>query len=839
MCRPLKRVTNRTILLIVSCIFTLISYSQQKVIKGYIKDNLNDEHIPFASISFQVAKSGKLSDSSGAFKFYLDKWPSDTLVVTYVGYKDFKLALTPDFIKQNTNGDTLDIIIPMDRGKYETTIVVKRKIDRGLLLWRRIVKRKPYNDRYRFDNYSYELYNKLELDLNRINKERLKEIKLLKPFGFILENADTSNGSTYLPVFLTETLSDYYAKKSPFKSREIIKASKTLGVQNESVTKFLGGTDQNVNIYANFIPVFDKQFVSPLSDNGDAYYHYKILDTQYVAKRRFIHVSFTPKRRGENTFDGDCWVHDTTYAIQKMNLFLSKDANINFVEKLSLIQEYTMINDTAWFIAKDKFVADIAPIGKTRFGVIGRKTTTYRNPQFNVPSIEDQINHNKIKQEVVIEPNARDQADSFWMQNRHEELNKNEKSIYSMIDTLQKMPLFQKYTNTITFLATGYKSIGNWDIGPWYNWFTYNSLEGFRMRMDLSSNYGFNKNLLLHGYLAYGFVDHQFKYKADAMYIFKRNPRLSVYGSYTKDLENGQINYGEISPDNIFAIAIRKPGVPLKFMKVEEYRLDIFKEWLSGFSIAPSVVRKTFDPIQNLPPKSLYPDGKGESLNNFETSIMFRFAYLEKFLESHFYRVSMGSPYPIVEFKYSKGFSGVFNSNYNYHKLFGSVYDYVKIPPYGSIYYNFFGGRTYGTLPYMLLDVLPGNEMYYYNKYAFSLMNRFQYITDRYAGAIFEHNFGNGLFRFIPFTRKLKFRQFYNFKFIVGDLSKENYDLNFNNGYNSFRSLGGKPYMEIGTGVDNILKFFRIDLVWRVLPRPLPDNHIERFGVFGSFRLGF
>ena len=27
--------------------------------------------------------------------------------------------------------------------------------------------------------------------------------------------------------------------------------------------------DQNVNVYNNFIPVFNKQFVSPASDNGD------------------------------------------------------------------------------------------------------------------------------------------------------------------------------------------------------------------------------------------------------------------------------------------------------------------------------------------------------------------------------------------------------------------------------------------------------------------------------------------------------------------------------------------------------------------------------------------
>ncbi len=48
----------------------------------------------------------------------------------------------------------------------------------------------------------------------------------------------------------------------------------------------------------------------------------------------------------------------------------------------------------------------------------------------------------------------------------------------------------------------------------------------------------------------------------------------------------------------------------------------------------------------------------------------------------------------------------------------------------------------------MLLDVAPGNEIYYYDKYAFNLMNRYEYLNDRYAGINFEHNFGNGLFPF-------------------------------------------------------------------------------------------
>ncbi len=200
-------------------------------------------------------------------------------------------------------------------------------------------------------------------------------------------------------------------------------------------------------------------------------------------------------------------------------------------------------------------------------------------------------------------------------------------------------------------------------------------------------------------------------------------------------------------------------------------------------------------------------------------------------------RSSLGSDYPIIKLKYTKGWAGVLKSSYNYHKLDLDIDDYLKVPP-GNIYYDLFAGKIFGTLPYPLLTIHPGNEIYYYNKYAFNLMNRFEYISDKYAGFNIEHNIGNGLFRYIPITRKLKFRQFYSIKGLVGSLSDANQQLNFV-GTQSFKTLNNKMYMEVGTGVDNILKVLRFDLVWRVLPQPLPKEKVNRFGIFGSFRLAF
>lgn len=815
--------------------------AQSKILKGLIKDVHSDERIPFASMQFVKGGMGKLSDSAGSFVFRFDEWPLDTIKVTYVGYADFFLTIDSALISRAKN-NVLDLSINLERGKYTTEVIVRQKIDKGYLMWKRIVKRKAKNDRYRFENFSYELYNKLEVDIKNIKKEKWQNLPFVKKFNFVLNNIDTTEeGNTFLPVYLTEAISDYYFQKSPRRRREVFKGTKTIGVNNESVSRFLGGMDQNINFYSNFIPVFDKLYVSPISDNGDNYYRYKVLDSQFVNNRRLIHMSFTPKRKGENTFEGDCWVHDTSWAIQKMNLRLTKDANINYVDKLSLIQEFELINDTTWFLSRDKFVVDLSLSGEKALSAIGKKSTTYRNILVNNAAVTTELDKNKLIEETILPPSAHQAADSFWVGARHEELSKNEKAIYQTIDTLLKMPAFRRTTRTLNFLATGYLNIGNYEIGPWFNWVTANQQEGFRTRFDLATNKYFSKKWLFHGYLAYGFKDQEFKYQADAMYMISKSPRTYIFASHKHDFDRGQQYYDEISSDNIFALTIRKSDVPIKFLMTDETKIDFFHERKSGFSVTLSGARKEYNPTRNLPYKTLFADNKGDSnIITSEFSVRLRYAYLEKFLESTFNRYSLGSDYPIVELRYTRGFSGVMQSKYDYHKLSLSVSDYSNIPPFGTFYYNIFAGRTWGKLPYMLLDVAPGNEMYYYNKYAFNLMNRFDYLHDRYAGINVEHNFGNGIFKFIPLTRKWKFRQFWTAKALWGSLSEENklYNMPAGSDY-VFQSLDGKPYLEVGTGVDNIFKLFRIDLVWRVLPRPLPSDAVKRFGVFGSFRLAF
>ncbi len=192
---------------------------------------------------------------------------------------------------------------------------------------------------------------------------------------------------------------------------------------------------------------------------------------------------------------------------------------------------------------------------------------------------------------------------------------------------------------------------------------------------------------------------------------------------------------------------------PVKNIKVNEKRLEYFHETLPWMSNLVAVVHKSTLPLRNLIPlDSFKTSSNANPLTTFEVSLRLRFAWLERFLETSFYRTSLGSIYPVGEINITQGFPGVLKSGYSYTKLNASISDNVKIPPFGNLSWNVYGGKTFGTLPYTMLDIAPGNEMHYYNKYAFNMMNRWEFIHDKYAGVNLEHNIGNGIFRYVPQT---------------------------------------------------------------------------------------
>ena len=807
-----------------------------------VVSRMSGEKIAFASVSWKRSGNGCVTDSNGAFVIY-PRFKEDTLVVSHVGYSEYYLPVL-------LNGDHNSMTVVLtEKGGNE--IVVNKKYNRGLVWWKKIVQHKPTNDPRRSRNFSCELYKKMEMDLTNISSEAFAKVKLLKPFQFLSAFMDSiSENKNFLPVFMKETISKYWVKTDPASKREQVEAFRTSGLKNEVVLHFIDGLKQEIDVYDNSIILFGKEFISPLSDDASSYYNFKAADTQYINNRRFLHLCFTPKIAGENNFTGDCWIDYATWAVSVIQLKVSETANINYVNKLQIKQEFERTANNNWIFSKNQFIVEIAPLTKNKIAFIIRQTSMYRHVKIQEDQAAMVFPVSDTNDEVVMDDSAKDRNEEYWEQNRPEPLTSNEKNVYKMMDTLNNMSLFRKYRATADFILSGRKQIGKLEIGPWYKWISTNQMEKVRLRFDLATSEKFSKATYLHGYIAYGVRDNQINGGLDFRHRFQGHGGYSVQGYYLHDLNNGGTDKGGVglTQDNMFSQLVRKPGVPQKYYHVDEYLLDFGKEWPCKFSVHTFLKRGSYETYAPLPPQKDLSNNQKDILNT-EAGINLRYAPGEKKISSYRKDYCYNGNQPILDFSWAHGIPGVFSSMYQYNRIFAQVSQKFRIPRWGTIDYRVYGGRIMGdAMPFMLLEVHPGNDIFYYSKQSFNLMNRFEYLSDRYAGFSIEHDFEKRLVNLVPFLRKTNVRQFWNLKAVWGDLSASNKILNCReySGY-AMRSLNGRPYIEIGTGLDNLFRYFRVDCIWRLspsMPGPVgsPDNYqvpAAHFGVFGSFHIQF
>lgn len=813
--------------------------AQVKYVQGTVLSRSTHEPIALASITWKHRGTGTITDSAGNFRITRGHTP-DTLLVSCVDYMPASIPFG--------HKDTAAIVVQLYERQAEKVEVLAR-YNRGLIWWRQIVRARSANDPQKANSLSCDLYRKLEVDLNNITRAGLASRRFLRPFAFIADNIDTaSEKSPFLPVFIKETQSRYYSSTHPRKKREEIIATRTSGLNNPSVLHVIEGLQQSVNIYDNYITLFGKEFISPLSSAGDAHYHYKGADTQYIDGQRYLHLFFSPKHPGENTFSGNCWIHQPTWGILNIHLDISSTANINFVNRLSIRQEFTRQGDSSWVFTRDQFIAEISPLKKDRLSLIARQTNHYSRVRVNQPETTLALEKSSIS-DLVVEPLQNKTIDpSRWDSLRPEPLTINEQKVYKMVDTLKSIPLFQSYVHTVELIVDGHKKFGKIEIGPWYKWISGNQRERLRLRFDLGTTEEFSKQLRLHGYLAYGTADKKFKGQLDAHYKFPGNGGYSVQAAWWHDLDNGRTRDGEegVTSDNLFSQLIRRPGIRQKFLQEDVVRTSVGKEWPNAFSINASISRSSYTTFNPLPPQKIISPNHDDIIST-EVGLKLRYAPGEKKTTTARRERRRSGDNPIFEATAAAGLPHVAGGQYSYQKAKAAITQNIHLPGWGQLYYQVYGGKIWGKpLPFMLLEMHPGNEIFYYSQQAFNLMSRFEYVSDRYAGFIVEHHFDKKLLRLLPLLRRTNVRQFWNCKAVWGDLSPENKRLNrWEYGTYHMRSLNGRPYVELGTGLDNLFTYFRLDCVWRfaptqptnlLLPPPKPK---AAFGVFGSVHLQF
>ena len=422
--------------------FVLVSLSHAQITKimGTITSSINGEPIPFVNVYFAGTTIGATSDFEGEYAIETFS-PGDSLTASYVGYIPSSQIVSPGKFQQ------IDFIMDPDEIMLNEVVILPGENPAEVLL-RKVIENKENNNKKEFEAYEYEVYSKVQFDANNIT-EKLQERKLIKPFEFIFDYMDTStlNGKAYLPI---------YYRKSPKERIEIIKASKLSGVENESITQFLGDLNSNVNIYDNYITLFQKNFVSPVANFGLSFYKYYLVDSMFIDQQWCYQLMFKPRRKQELTFSGTFWIHDTTFAVKKVEMEMARDLNLNFVSASMIRQEYKLVDGKYWMLTKDYLMGDFNFTKKSRtIGVYGHKTTSSRNFVFDKARDDDFYKSPVI---VVVEDDAMEKDDLFWEIARHDSLTKRENGIYEMIDSIKGVPLFE------TYMDLGYGEISNWAL---------------------------------------------------------------------------------------------------------------------------------------------------------------------------------------------------------------------------------------------------------------------------------------------------------------------------------------------------------------------------------------
>lgn len=821
--------------LILSLLLCSIEAFAQTKVGGRVFDNFN-QPVPFANVIFKNSNEGTITDENG--RFYLESNSTYTTVIfSFVGYQTKEVELD----KRTTY--EMRILLEEESSELGEIVLFGGKLSKkdnpAIDILRKIWENRRQNGVKMFDRYSYDKYEKLEFDINTIDSAFMNS-RLFRGMEFVFDFADTSRitGKTYLPIFINEAIYKVYGDNQMNLEKEILEGNKNSGFSNnQAMIEFVKELYADYDIYDNYLKFFDKAFTSPLSRTGIDVYNYALLDSAYRDNKLCYNIVFYPRRKGELTFRGDFWVNDTTWAIKEINMHLNKSANINWVKEVYIEQEFDVLNDSVFLLKRDHFMSDFSFSSKDEArGMYGKRTTLYENHVF-----DQEKERNFYRAQVdPYQWEIYNRPDEFWQEKRMEELNKDERQIYVMLDTLQTVRRFQRLYSLGTVLASGYYEVPNFDIGPVFSIFGYNEAEGARVRAGARTYFGQNDPWRLEGFLAYGFKDNKFKYGISGKWLLDRGSRLIVFGGNRRDIEQTGASLttsNDVLGRNLASSSLISVGANDRLTNINLTTVGFELEPLKNLIFRTTASFRTlksatdtfsidyFDEDGNVQSEIKQPEI--ELALNFTPGIRTSGFGVERTI------INFGK-YPQFFLGYTYGFKDIMQGDFEYQKVQALYTQPWNIGGIGRLYSTVEVGKIFGEVPLSLLSPIPGNQTLFSIYNTFTLLDYYEFVSDTYASLHMEHNFGGRIFSRIGFMRNWNLREVVGFRAVYGQISDSNSALNASNiAYQAPEDI----YYEYSFGVGNIFKVFRLDFNFR-------GNYFENigarsFGVTGSFGFQF
>lgn len=799
-------------------------------VSGRVLDTRSGEPVPFANVALQGRTVGTITDDKGQFSI-TTKLLTDSLAISSLGFVSKRQFINKALLRQ-----TVEIRLEQS-GVTLQEVRVRAGENPAYRVLRQVWQHRPENDYGQLPAYEYDSYTKTDIAmrpairgdgssgwLGRLSKRASKH-----------DSVVDENGRRLLPLLFSEAVSHFFYLASPLRKHEEILKTRVqgVGVQDaDLISQVLGNsTLHEFNFYHNYVSLFGKDFASPIGDNARTWYEYFIADTVIVGERVCYAIDFDPKHEQDLAFRGKMLIDTANYALCHIEVRVGREANLNFVEQFAVEADLEPVIDT---ISKRpvsmptsvRLLIDITGSGKK--GPALRARIVAHNGGFLLNRPRSLSFYDRP---VIVTDTARQSDDQYWANTQKtlagaDSLNLTDRLSRRQIDSLRAIPVVKTIETIATILATGYIRAGKIDIGPYPYTLAFNSIEGTRVQAGFRTNENFSRRVVLRGYLGYGLKDHEWKQGGAFSYRLPTRVWAVVGANLTYDIARLGLTPEALGGNKLFYAFTRFGRLRGAF---HQQLHEVYAQYEPVRGVMLTAIASTwrFRPYfayqydyqrePGSPPRTL------SELQDTRVALEVRLARNEAYIMDGNDRITVATKRtPVVTLRYTRGFQGL-NGDFEYNRFTARAFQTFRLGILGRSNAVLTAGYTPDKLPVPLLFPHTGNPTFFFSSTAFNLMNFYEFVSDRYASLQVQHSFEGLLFNRIPGIKKLDWRLTANAGLLFGSLSSENQSLIVTRTTPDGRppiKFGhldpGKPYIEVGYGIDNIFHFLKVVAVHRL-----------------------
>lgn len=817
---PQQEIACRHTLVLLFLTIAMMTNLPAQKFSGIVYDKSSGAPLSFVNIRVKNVSQGCFSDDLGKFTIKTDA-DTATLIFRYLGYAQQEVLMHKD------QPDLRIDMAPEDLTLEAVSITPEYSYD--IRMFKKVLAAKHKNDPDKRPQPDHQAHIRTSVYLTNLDAS-IKDRRVFRNSQNAFLNAPDS--SVMMPVFLAEEA------RERINGADSIIETRSQGIlptlEDQIETIVLKKFSPEVNFYDNQVDILGRGFPGPLSKRALLYYNVYITDSTEVDTTTHYKFSFYPKNEQNPTFKGDFWVEDGSFALTRIDARLPNTANINFVEDMELSVTYQKFPE-GWYYARQDASMNLV-IRKKKNSDKQKGYTVRKSLIVSGPKTPDMLALRKTTLEapylVSKVANISDPTmDSLDIQAREG------------IATLQNNFLVKTVDKFGAMGLTGYFNTGLVDIGPIYDLYRRNQIEGHRLSLALRTSEKLSKRFSVGGYTAYGTRDKEFKFGGNINVLLPTDRRTILTARYYDDYFSLSRNkYIEFVRENPFSQGDGNPisnftEVPNPdLIRREELSLSLSHQLKGDIGI---LARPFASKVQGTEHVPFTRSGEGKVINSFQQyGLLFdtRFSFGQDYDDGFFSRFYYGNQKPVIHLTAEVGATTVEKQTEPYAHFQASVKNRFNI---GNGYLRLLvdAGYIAGKVPFPLLHNPRGSQSLGYARYNYSLLNQVSFASDLYSNAYLSMNGGGVIFNKLPLVKKLNLRETASFKAYYGMLLGDHQSVLALP--KALKKPLNEPFMEAGIGIGNIFKMLRVEYVRRLNSGSLIDQVSSKHGVRMRMEVSF